>query len=185
MLSVSIESESVLPGEVCLGPLAPHIELRKKLFVSRAGHSRDEYRTVLESQFPITDPLAAGRSREETSAGDATLPGVSSLASYKDRLANVAMSPWNWLFASPKWWSWNFTWRTVIRDARHTPAIPILGNMWEWTWAAPYLKIPLACVTGIWLIRVLNVPWSSLWTGVRTVMASISNLGLSHAWRLL
>ena len=72
----------------------------------------------------------------------------------------------HWLSAPLLWIPWNYTWWAFLNDARHGPAIIMLGHAWTWSWAIPYIQFPLGFATGLWLIKVLNVTWSSMWASV-------------------
>ena len=69
-------------------------------------------------------------------------------------------------------WSRNLSVTAFLRNARHKPAILVLGKLRSWSWRCPYLQIPLGMITSVWLLRALNITWWPLWTYARSMDAS-------------
>ena len=173
VLSATIDPSTILPGELHLDPFASRIDRYKKLFVSRTGFVHEKFPTAFAFQF------AQSRSSRASSVVDSISSAASDGVSVSANLSqptvvvdNVPPSTWSWALSVLKRWSNGFTWFGFLRDARHTPVIIVLGNMWKWAWAVPYVQLPLGVVTALWLLSVCNVTWNDLWTGAGAVIVN-------------
>ena len=163
VLSVSIDLATIIEGELQLGPLASAIERSRKLFVSRAGLVHEEFPTVFAFQFPSPPLLRRAGSSDSLPSGVIDSPAAS--VTHPSPAATPVLTFWMKLLA-PLYWLRNYTWWGFVHDARHTPAVILIGKAWAWTWAIPYVQIPLGVLTSLWSIQVLNVTWSAVWSGV-------------------
>ena len=146
VLSASIDSSSIIPGELHLDPLASAIERHQKLFVSRTGYVHGTYHNVFSFQFPMSSPGKSASSIDQPQS-DRPLGGTSTVPAQLEQSPDPSTSvyDWSWIVSSIKWWSWYMSWWDLLQDARRTPVILFWGE----------------CGSGHWLFLICNFHWDS------------------------
>ena len=144
VLSVSIDSSSIIPGGMHLDPLASSIERYQKLFLSRTGYVHGKYHTVFAFQFPLSSagksPSSLGQPQPDLSLGGrSVMPAQIEQSS----APSTSVSDWTWIASPIKWWHWDMSWCGFWQDARRTPVIFLLGKVWARSWDVPYVQFPL------------------------------------------
>ena len=56
-LSVSVDTSTILPGELTLGPLASALHFHRKMFISRSALKHEVYPSISAFQFPAVESV--------------------------------------------------------------------------------------------------------------------------------